>query len=192
MNHLNAHQNVTSADQYRAIHRDVSEHHQQCESLKHFAEHDDLTSLPNRMAFYRYVHHALENQDDNSVLAVCVIDLNRFKPINDSFGHYMGDLLLQEVGRRLLGYVESGEMIARIGGDEFAMVLTHFESERCLENRLETLVDVISAPYLIEKKVINSVSASFGVAVYPDNGQTLSDLLHYADQKMYEQKSLRV
>jgi diguanylate cyclase (GGDEF)-like protein/PAS domain S-box-containing protein len=175
-----------------AIHRDVSGHQQECETLRHLADYDYLTNLPNRMAFYRYVNALLENQETHGELAICVIDLNRFKPVNDMFGHYIGDLILQEIGNRLLDYVESGEMIARIGGDEFAMVLTQFESPLRLKSRLEAFVEVISAPYWVEQKVIDSVSASFGIACYPEHGDSLSELLHYADQQMYAQKALRV
>jgi diguanylate cyclase (GGDEF)-like protein len=178
-------------DQYYVVilHKDASEHAQACETLKRLASHDYLTSLPNRMAFHAYVGGLLE-QDISSdpSLVICVIDLNRFKPINDLFGHSVGDIVLQEVGRRLLDYVDHGEMVARIGGDEFALVLTHFESKERLMRRLEAFVDVISAPYLIEQQVINSMGASFGFACYPEHGKNVSDLLHYADQQMYLQK----
>jgi diguanylate cyclase (GGDEF)-like protein len=117
---------------------------------RRLASHDYLTSLPNRMAFYAYVNDLLD-QDGlaKQTVAICVVDLNRFKPINDQFGHYVGDLVLQEVARRLLDYIGSDEMIARIGGDEFAIALVDFESIAHLRMRLEAFVDAISAPYTI-------------------------------------------
>ncbi|MFS0555970.1 putative bifunctional diguanylate cyclase/phosphodiesterase [Brevibacillus sp. 179-C9.3 HS] len=157
--------------------------------IEYQAFHDDLTGLPNR----RMLHHALQeaierNREKVTRFAVLVLDIDRFKMINDSLGHTYGDRFLQEVSNRIKTSSEGYEVtIARMGGDEFTLICQNVESDRDFSILAERVVKEIEIPYLLQGKDYY-VSASVGIAVYPDHGCSVEQLLKNADAAMYEVK----
>ena len=151
----------------------------------HHANHDALTGLPNRNLLLDRINQALRqsNRLDSSV-AVLFIDLDRFKNINDSLGHNVGDHVIVEVSHRLSSNLREADTIARLGGDEFAVVLTGIEQEAIIGQLVEKLVRSLHQPIMAGHHELY-VSASIGVAVYPMDGVTQEELLKNADAAMY-------
>lgn len=153
------------------------------------ANHDLLTGLPNRARFLERLHESLINADrDTTRVAVILLDLDRFKSINDSLGHHAGDQLLQLVAQRLLKCIRETDIVARLGGDEFVVILTRLKSLTAAELLAENIIKEINLPYQIDNHIINS-GASLGLSMYPHDGQDAGDLLQKADLAMYRAKS---
>ena len=158
--------------------------------LAHFAHHDSLTDLPNRVLMNDLFAKTLRTaKRHNAVLAVLYLDLDRFKHINDSLGHAVGDRLLQAVARRLIECVRASDTVCRLGGDEFVIVLSevaHAEDAAvCADQVLESL----RAPLVIDGQELH-ISSSIGIAIFPSDGTEVVDLLKNADSAMYEAKGL--
>lgn len=154
------------------------------------ATHDALTGLPNRQLFEDRARTALaQAQRENGTLAVGYLDLDGFKPVNDTHGHAIGDALLRAVGQVLSDSVRATDTVARIGGDEFLILLSPLKGNAQAEadSTVERLRDRIRSLRLVEGRDVG-ISASIGVAFYPDQGRTLEGLLICADQAMYEAK----
>lgn len=154
------------------------------------ATHDALTGLPNRQLFEDRARTALaQAQRENGTLAVGYLDLDGFKPVNDTHGHAIGDALLRAVGQVLSDSVRATDTVARIGGDEFLILLAPLKGNAQAEadSTVERLRDRIRSLRLVEGRDVG-ISASIGVAFYPDQGRTLEGLLICADQAMYEAK----
>lgn len=168
--------------------RDISERKRLEEAVRHQAYHDALTGLPNRMLFMDRLSLELSlAKRERRRVAVLVVDLDRFKGINDSLGHPIGDRLLQEIAERLSACVRQSDTVARIGGDEFALLLpalTHAEGAAVIA---EKAVTSIEKPLLVGRHELR-VSASIGISMYPDDGQTAETLLKHADIAMYHVK----
>ncbi len=167
---------------------DVTESKRREAAIAHLARHDMLTGLPNRANFdaeFDKALHAADQGDDN--LAVIAFDLDRFKEVNDTFGHEAGDEVLRVISERLSGCLRDGEMVARLGGDEFAAVkpFTAMDSLRDFLARLEA---AITTRVAFGDGVLN-VSGSIGVAIFPEDGADRSKLLSNADLAMYRAKS---
>jgi diguanylate cyclase (GGDEF)-like protein/PAS domain S-box-containing protein len=164
---------------------DITHAMEQQQKLERMAYHDALTQLPNRVLFSDRLQQSLaQNERINGVLAVCYIDLDGFKPINDSLGHEAGDKLLVQLALRVRNSLRAGDTIARLGGDEFALLLCGLQSvEECCQT-LTRLLDIISAPYLIDDNAI-SISASAGFTLSPPDEANPDILLRHADQAMY-------
>jgi diguanylate cyclase (GGDEF)-like protein len=158
------------------------------EGLIHHSTHDPLTDLPNRRLFESRLSSALQEAAVNDgQLAVIYIDINRFKHVNDKYGHKIGDLYLQEISVRLRGQLRSIDMLARIGGDEFVVIAPspeRFDRAYALTNRLQGCFE---KPFQIEGETFDG-SASFGFARYPEHGVTAEDLTRHADHAMYISK----
>lgn len=159
------------------------------DAIQRMAMFDSLTGLPNRAQFTALLHHALLNaQDPRAVVAVALLDLNRFKQINDTMGHPAGDELLRQVGRRLRLTLKDQDVVARMGGDEFTLILP---MERPDDTRpqevLERLQHALAEPFIIEGQEL-FITASFGVAISPEDGITPELLLSHADAAMYQAK----
>lgn len=151
------------------------------------ATHDQLTNLPNRVDFQRRLQKCIDvAQQGEASLAVLFIDLDNFKPINDTHGHHVGDVLLQDVARRLLGCIRDIDAASRLGGDEFAVILQHIPREE-IEVICLRIIDRLSAPFNCEGKEL-SVTASIGIALYPEHGNDECTLLKMADKAMYRAK----
>lgn len=169
--------------------QDISEMKQYQAQVEHIAFHDNLTKLPNRLLLSDRMRQAFAFNDRmNTMAAVCYMDLNGFKPVNDQFGHEIGDQLLQEVAQRLLATVRTMDTVARLGGDEFVLLLTALQHPDEAEEVLRRAMASIEQPWeMLNGKSIR-VSASFGMAFHPRDGKLPTQLLKLADEAMYEAK----
>ncbi len=153
------------------------------------ANHDPLTGLANRARFLERLHEALLNADrDNTYCGLLLLDLDRFKTVNDTLGHHAGDQLLKDVAARLLSCVRETDTVARLGGDEFVVILTRLKSLQSAEIIAENIIRELARPFDLEGHAINS-GASIGIAMYPQDGGEAGDLLQKADLAMYRAKS---
>jgi diguanylate cyclase (GGDEF)-like protein len=155
--------------------------------LRRQATTDDLTGLPNRRALYQDVTASLAA--DTEPRALLLLDLDRFKEVNDSLGHHVGDLLLTQVSERLSGQLRAGDLLARLGGDEFAIVLEKADESAALATS-RRLHDALAAAFTFEDISLHT-SVSIGIALFPDHGSDISTLLRRADVAMYKAKSAR-
>jgi diguanylate cyclase (GGDEF)-like protein/PAS domain S-box-containing protein len=170
--------------------RDVSEQRAFEEQLQHQAFHDTVTGLANRALFHDRVHHALERlgRDDEQGLAVLLLDLDDFKAINDSLGHAAGDRLLTEVGNRLRTLVRGADTVARMGGDEFAVLMEEARQEEAGE-AAERVVEGLKSPFVLDGKDV-LMRASLGIAIVEaDAPQGTEEVLRNADVAMYMAKA---
>lgn len=155
--------------------------------LTQLALHDTLTGLPNRMLLADRIEQAMSKvQEQGGCFALMFIDLDGFKPVNDAFGHHMGDQLLREVGLRLREDMRSQDTLARIGGDEFVLLVRLSEPNDAL-NVAARQVGLIGSSFRVAEQDLQ-ISASLGIALYPGNGQTAQELLMNADAAMYHAK----
>lgn len=177
--------NVT---QYVALFNDVTEHKRNEERLRHQAYHDALTGLPNRLLFGENLELAL-NQAERAAhgVAVMLMDLDRFKYVNDTFGHDYGDKLLIMVAERLRSVIRKGDTLARMGGDEFTLLLPAVRDPSEIARVAEKIFGQFSTPFVIEKNDF-TVTASIGVSTYPQDGDSPEALLKNADSAMYQAK----
>jgi diguanylate cyclase (GGDEF)-like protein/PAS domain S-box-containing protein len=168
---------------------DITDWREAQAQIAHMAHHDALTDLPNRTLFHEQLEAALARLERNERVAVLCIDLDRFKDVNDSLGHPVGDQLLREVTQRLIGCVRKGDTVARLGGDEFAIVLAGGAPQAADIAVLVTrLVETVALPYEINGNQI-VVGASVGISVAPDDGTDPDQLLKNADMAMYRAKA---
>jgi len=159
------------------------------EHRAHLALHDMLTGLPNRALLAENMRHAIEEcATTDSKAALLLVDLDRFKVINDTRGHQTGDMLLRQVAERINGALGANELAARIGGDEFALILRNIESMEDVSHRCQALLTQIGRPYSLGG-VDQLIGASIGIAIIPDDGNSPDELLRVADLAMYEAKS---
>ena len=155
----------------------------------HLASHDTLTGLANRASFNERLKDALKYaQRDGHLVAVHMLDLDRFKSINDTLGHHAGDLLLKEVARRLLAHIRETDLAARLGGDEFVIVQTHLAEAGAAEVLADKIVVELSLPYLLDGQEVYS-GTSIGIAVYPNDAHEPGQLVKLADLALYEAKN---
>ncbi|HLG21413.1 MAG TPA: diguanylate cyclase, partial [Candidatus Manganitrophaceae bacterium] len=169
------------------IARDISYRKAQTADLEYQATHDPLTDLPNRTLFYDRLKYAiLAGQREKESFALLLIDLDRFKEINDSLGHHIGDLILREVGSRLRNALRESDTVARIGGDEFALLLPNVDTVGGVL-AARKILRAVEAPFAPEKLSL-SIHASVGVALFPEHGADAAALLRRADQAMYHAK----
>lgn len=158
--------------------------------LLYLAQHDLLTGLANKLVTEDILKTAIENAKKNKTLAaIAYLDLDHFKSINDTLGHYKGDTLIKDVALRLQQAVDKNDVVARFGGDEFAIIFPNVGTKNSLEAMLQKILDVFTLPFLIDKKEFY-LTVSMGVSVYPDNGDDTTSLLRTADLAMYEAKIL--
>lgn len=156
--------------------------------LKHLATHDALTELPNRSLLNDRLKRAIATHGrTQQKMAVMFIDLDGFKDVNDNFGHAKGDELLKQVGQRLAANVRATDTVARIGGDEFVLLVTHLDEYKQCENVAAKVIADIERAYELKIGPVH-ISASIGIACYPANGKTNDELLKVADDLMYEVK----
>lgn len=166
-----------------AIERKTSER-----TLERLVRQDTLTGLGNRKMFEDHIEYALARARRNeSQLGVMFLDLDRFKDINDSMGHHAGDALLIEIARRLRQTVRECDVVARIGGDEFTILLTDIHGVDDTTKIASKLIENISLPIVVDGKSL-VVSSCIGIALYPDSGDTVRELMQYADTALYESK----
>jgi diguanylate cyclase (GGDEF)-like protein len=163
----------------------------QIEHNRHLALHDYLTGLPNRRLFEDRLSGALERaRRAEATAALLVIDLDRFKHVNDTLGHPVGDLLLKRVAQLFSGRVRRTDTVARTGGDEFSVIL---EEPTSRENAIQvgrSLMHILQEPLQLGKHTVQ-VGASIGMAIFPDDGADMESLCVAADARMYDEKTLR-
>ncbi|OGT42317.1 MAG: hypothetical protein A3F13_07325 [Gammaproteobacteria bacterium RIFCSPHIGHO2_12_FULL_40_19] len=169
------------------IFRDVTEQKKIHQQLEHLAHYDLLTNLPNRLQLETFFKCEMAKAERHErKLAVFFIDLNKFKEINDVYGHHTGDLALKMIAERLLTSVRSEDFVARIGGDEF-VVISEFNDNDIATQISQKMKTALDRPYQIFGNTLN-YSASIGVSFYPDDAKNMIDLIKIADQRMYEAK----
>lgn len=158
------------------------------ETLRVQATHDPLTNLPNRLLFSdRLTQRLADARRQKQALAVMYLDLDRFKIINDTLGHNLGDLLLKEVAQRLLHCLRDSDTLARMGGDEFTIILTNIESTDNATIVAEKVLDSLSGPFFLAGREL-FISASIGISLYPSDGTDVETLVKNADTAMYRAK----
>jgi diguanylate cyclase (GGDEF)-like protein/PAS domain S-box-containing protein len=168
--------------------RDITERTYAEEQIKHLAYHDALTGLPNRLLFKDRVTVALSHaQRDNSRLAVLFLDLDRFKVINDSLGHNIGDQLLQAVASRVQSCVRDSDTLARLGGDEFTLLLPGLVRSDDAAPIADKILDAVRLPFHIEGREFY-ITTSIGISLYPEDGSDAESLIKNADTAMYQAK----
>lgn len=170
---------------YIALFSDISNLKNQQQQLERMAHHDALTGLPNRALLGDRLDMALaQTKRSGEKLAACFMDLDGFKPVNDTFGHEAGDLLLVEVAKRMLAISRATDTVARLGGDEFVLIFPDISGEAECRQMLTRIMETIGQPFEISGHEIR-ISASIGVAIYPDDDADGENLLRHADQAMY-------
>ncbi|MBR9805501.1 diguanylate cyclase response regulator, partial [bacterium] len=160
-------------------------------ALARLAHYDPLTGVPNRLLFRDRLERALQRAERAEYpFALLYIDLDGFKKINDSFGHDAGDLLVKGVAERLSTCIRRTDSVARIGGDEFTVLLEKVSSINDIVSIAKKINDIVTEPFDIEGHQVR-VGSSIGIAVYPEAGKDADTLLKHADMAMYEAKALR-
>lgn len=158
------------------------------ERLDHLAHHDPLTNLPNRLLFLDRLNQAISQaQRAKNPVALLFLDLDRFKVINDTLGHIIGDQLLKEAGHRLSSIVRDGDTFARLGGDEFNIILTYMSHAQDAATVAQKLLDLLSQPFFVEGNEL-FITASIGITLFPTDGVEAQTLLKNADAAMYRAK----
>ena len=162
----------------------------EAERLKSYAYKDFLTGLANRALFEDRCQLAIErSKRSQDSFAILMIDLDRFKEINDTYGHAAGDLVLITIGQRLTGSVRTLDTVARLGGDEFVVLIDSVSDRSELTRIGQKIIDRLSERVVLESGADVSVGASIGYSIYPVDGNTAAELLEVADQSMYQCKT---
>ncbi len=169
---------------YTAIIRDISERKAQLRQLQFQATHDPLTTLPNRPALSAHLDTSLARQRDGESVALMMIDLDRFKEVNDTLGHNVGDYVLHEVARRLASVAQDDGFIARIGGDEFALVVDRFRSVDEISGLSGKLIECLKKPIETGGVAID-IGLSIGIALFPQDAKDAETLFKQSDVAMY-------
>jgi diguanylate cyclase (GGDEF)-like protein/PAS domain S-box-containing protein len=168
--------------------RDITEREQDRVRIDRLTHYSPVTGFPNRILVYNLIREAITAREDTATpLAVLLMDLDRFKEINDTLGHHRGDLLLQQVGSRLRSVLWEPDIVAHLGGDEFAILLPRLAAGSDVRIVVQKILSAFEAPFLVEELPI-AVETSIGVALYPDHGATPELLLQRADVAMYAAK----
>ncbi|MEW8500361.1 MAG: EAL domain-containing protein, partial [Candidatus Thiodiazotropha taylori] len=169
--------------------RDITERKQAEELIKYQLHHDLLTNLPNRTLFRDRLNMAMaHSKRSGKKLVVMYLDMDRFKIINDSLGHYVGDELLKMVGQRLRSELREADTLARVGGDEFNLLIPEINDIQDARNLAEKILRLTAEPFLIKNEEIY-ISFSIGISVYPSDGDTKDSLIKHADIAMYKVKN---
>ncbi|WP_301003609.1 EAL domain-containing protein [Arsukibacterium sp.] len=173
---------------YVLVFTDITAQKMAEEELRYLANYDALTGLPNRALLMDRILHAMEqSRREKKALALCFIDLDKFKQVNDSLGHDIGDLLLKEVARRLGLSLRERDTVARLGGDEFVVLLEGYRRGENVSMVARKMLSVVSEPMQLGPHTVG-VSPSIGIALYPDDALTAQELLKHADVAMYHAK----
>ncbi|MCL6417725.1 diguanylate cyclase [Aestuariirhabdus sp. Z084] len=182
---LSAHGVVTGV---RGVVRDITDQHKAHIELSHLAYHDPLTGLYNREALTEELDTLLRTKKQRlTSLGLLYMDLDRFKKVNDTLGHQVGDLLLQEISERIKGCLRDDDFIARVGGDEFVVLLKNSDT-RHYGAVASKLVARLNQPYTIEGAVVDYLGISIGISLCPEHSDSYQELLRLADQAMYQAK----
>lgn len=174
-----------------SIIHDVTERKKEEERIIHLAYHDGLTDLFNHKFFYERLREETSRANRyDSKFGVMYIDMDKFKEINDTYGHDYGDLVLKEIAKRILACTRKNDIAARIGGDEFALLLLNIKSSRDVEMVVDKLQKAMESPVIAGNKKL-SIRASIGSSIFPDDGSNADYLIKLADKAMYDMKNKR-
>ncbi len=185
-------QNAGEVTHWVAFLRDITDTKNQLLMLRRQAMYDVLTDLPNRMLLFERLERAIENaRRDKGITALLLMDLDRFKDINDTFGHHFGDMVLKQIAVRLRNLLHSSDTLARLGGDEFGVVLTRVSDAGDVTAVARKILDSLEQPFAIEGHLLE-VSTSIGIALYPTHGTDVRTLVRRADVAMYAAKEANV
>ncbi len=175
---------------YVLVFTDITAQKQAEDDLRYLANYDALTGLPNRALLTDRILHGIETaKREKRSLALCFIDLDRFKQINDSLGHDIGDMLLKQVAKRLTSILRLTDTVARLGGDEFVVLLESYKNDDNISHVARKMLKSVSEPMQLGPHRV-SVSPSIGIAVYPEDAADAGELLKHADVAMYHAKDL--
>jgi len=156
--------------------------------LEHLALYDQLTRLPNRTLFYDRIHSAMARAKRNQgIFSLLYLDMDKFKAVNDNYGHNIGDLLLEQASRRLEHCVRECDTIARFGGDEFVILLENIDHPKKSAVVAEKIYFSLSQPFILAEHCV-TILPSIGIAHFPQHGDNEKDLLRHADAEMYRHK----
>jgi len=170
------------------VKEDITEIKDLQDQLAHMARHDQLTGLPNRFLFLdRFQQTLVQSRRRKAIVGLMYLDLNDFKGVNDTFGHEGGDEVLAESARRLRGCVREADTVARMGGDEFTILLGDVQGREAVERIAENILQAFEVPFRLGE-VERTIGVSIGVALFPAHGQTEDELLSRADKAMYVAK----
>lgn len=176
----------------RGLQTDIADLRAREQLLKVQAHHDGLTGLANRILLTDRFRFAVDRaKRSDTSFALLMIDLDDFKTVNDNYGHAAGDAVLVTMARRLVGAVRGSDTVARLGGDEFVLIIESFDDPKELRLLGQKLINTLSHSIALDADVVVNVGASVGMAMYPDHGADMNDLLFVADQAMYDCKSSR-
>ena len=173
-----------------SIIHDITKRKKAQETIEYLAHHDHLTDLPNRKMFIKNLVRSISNASkNNSKFSLLYIDLDNFKNINDDYGHYMGDIFLKRVVRRLKKSLGKNSNLSRLGGDEFTIILEGISDVKELSVISNKILSDLKEPFEIRGKE-NFISASIGISIFPDDGATVKKLLNNSDAAMYQAKNI--
>ena len=170
------------------VQEDITEQRQTEAKITHLARHDALTDLPNRVFLHERLEHVLNTERRDEYVTVLYLDLDRFKEVNDTLGHPIGDMLLKAVAERLASAVRESDTVARVGGDEFVVVQVSAEPSKEAAALAARLIEVISAPYDLNGHEA-LISTSIGIAISPHDGTDCTTLMKHADMALYRSKN---
>lgn len=173
---------------FTGILRDVTQRKIQAEEIHHLAHYDSLTGLANRELFRQKLSEAIGRADRHTTMVALVfMDLNKFKPINDTYGHQFGDKVLIQIAQKLQGALRSVDNVARVGGDEFIATLEDIKSEQEAWGVAEKLRATFDADLVVDDHFFK-IGASIGISLYPQDSKDVEELIHIADMAMYKEK----
>jgi len=179
---------IQNAKLYEQAQQEIVDRKKAEEAIKYMAHHDALTGLPNRRLFNERISLEISrSQRNNQKIGVMLFDLDHLKNVNDSFGHSVGDLLLQSVGQRLVGLLRKSDTVARMGGDEFLLILPEMKQPQDAILTAERILSALSTPFLLDGNQIN-ITTSIGIVFFPNDGTEVDDLIKKADIAMYKAK----
>lgn len=168
--------------------RDISERRRQQDAIRHMAQHDQLTGLANRALFAHHLNQVLaEAKRDDGHFALVYLDLDHFKPINDRFGHAIGDMVLKEAAQRMQTSLRESDIVARIGGDEFIMLLGGITTAEDAINTADKVRRTMATPFQVDGHAL-TITCSLGIALFPEHGSDEITLSRHADEALYAVK----
>jgi len=174
---------------YIGVFIDITEKKKAQDQINQLAYYDILTNLPNRQLFHDRIEHAIDKAKRvNTRVAVMFIDLDNFKGINDTLGHFSGDILLKHIAKAIEKSTRKSDTIARLGGDEFTVIIEDLKDNENVTHLAESIIENISQPFMLSSKEI-APSASVGICFYPDDATSKDELLQFADTAMYRAKN---
>lgn len=175
---------------YVGIFSDISDFKKHQAKLEHMAHHDFLTKLPNRISFEITLGDTIKRAYRHGFkVGVLFFDIDNFKEINDTYGHSIGDKVLIQVSNRIKKLLREGDVVGRIGGDEFVIMVVDIHSKSDLEEIIRKIFHIFKSPFIVEDKIFN-ISSSLGASIYPQDGEDKETLVKNADAAMYQAKKL--